>query len=86
MYFQCKKKISELTEENIRLRTDISKLKAKVYSEIMLQTDDDVNFYTGLPSKYICNRLHSLSHHMLTGDGQVLLQDIRTLDNLRKFL
>lgn len=59
MVVQYRKKISKLSEENTRLKREISKLKAKVYSETMLQSDEDVSFYTGLPSKSLFDKLHS---------------------------
>lgn len=55
-----KNTISELRFENQRLRAELSRLKNKKYVDSVLENDESVNFFTGLKSKNIFNKLHTL--------------------------
>ena len=44
--------------ENRRLKAEISSLKNSKYVENVLKDDDSVNFFTGLPSKAVFEKLH----------------------------
>lgn len=60
MLIECRKKNLALMAENTRLRAEITSLKVSLHSESLLKKDEDVQFYTGLPTKTLFNKLHSL--------------------------
>ncbi|XP_052284007.1 uncharacterized protein LOC127880705 [Dreissena polymorpha] len=58
-------RISEQNKQIVKLKAEvfiqkqiIDRLKNTVYSEKILKTDDDVQFYTGLTNKSLFNKLH----------------------------
>lgn len=52
-------KIVQLKAEVQMLRQKVAKLKNTLYAEVILKTDEDVVFFTGLQSKSVFNKLHS---------------------------
>ena len=53
-------KVESLEKENQRLKAEVFRLKSKVYTDTILQSDKDVKFFTGLPSLTYFNKLHDL--------------------------
>ena len=52
--------VQKLTTENNRLKAEISALKSRKYVDKVLDTESNVNFFTGLQSRKVFDKLHSL--------------------------
>lgn len=52
--------LSSLIAENLRLKAELAKMKNVKYVDSLLQSDADINFFTGLPSKVVFLKLHKL--------------------------
>ena len=53
-------KVETLEKVNQRLKAEVFRLKSKVYTDTILQSDKDVKFCTGLPSLSYFNNIHDL--------------------------
>ncbi|XP_052285025.1 uncharacterized protein LOC127881311 [Dreissena polymorpha] len=76
------KQIAKLKAEVCIHRQKIDRLKNTVYSEKILKTDDDVQFYTGLANKSLFNKLHGFISPFVTRRWTGVMSMAK---NVRKF-
>ncbi|XP_052271522.1 uncharacterized protein LOC127872201 [Dreissena polymorpha] len=76
------KQIAKLKAEVCIQRQKIDRLKNTVYSEEILKTDDDVQFYTGLANKSLFNKLHGFISPFVTRRWTGVMSMAK---NVRKF-
>ncbi|XP_053379793.1 uncharacterized protein LOC128548566 [Mercenaria mercenaria] len=54
------KQLQSVKSENTRLKQEIALLKRKRYVDSILKSDEDVNYFTGLPSKSVFEKFHKV--------------------------
>lgn len=86
--FDQRKEIDHLKKEITSLKASVYKLKNKVYCEDILQNNDDVNFYTGIPSLSLFNKLHAQIAQYVTRrwtGAKRVLKNVRSLKKSSRF-